>query len=80
VPASIRWNGWLVEKNPTGKFCHGDSPTVADICLVTQVTPARLFKTDTAAYPRVMRIYDHCMTIPSFAEAHPRKQPDFTDH
>jgi maleylacetoacetate isomerase len=70
----------LVEKDPTGKFCHGDSPTVADICLVTQVTPAQLFKTDTAAYPRVMRIYDHCMTIPAFAEAHPRKQPDFTDH
>jgi maleylacetoacetate isomerase len=44
------------------------------------VTPAQLFKTDTAAYPRVMHIYDHCMTIPAFAEAHPRKQPDFTDH
>jgi len=43
----------LAEKNPAGKFCHGDSPTVADICLVTQVTPAQLFKTDTAAYPRV---------------------------
>jgi maleylacetoacetate isomerase len=67
----------LAEKNPAGKFCHGDSPTLADICLVTQVTPAQLFKTDLAAYPRVMRIYDHCITLAPFAEAHPRNQPDF---
>ena len=67
----------LEEKGPAGKFCHGDSPTVADICLVTQVTPAQLFKTDLAAYPRVMRIYDHCMTLAPFAEAHPLRQPDF---
>ncbi len=70
----------LAEKNPTGKFCHGDSPTVADICLVTQVTPAQLFKTGVAPYKRVMRIYDHCLSLPAFAEAHPRKQPDFEQH
>jgi maleylacetoacetate isomerase len=70
----------LAEKNPTGKFCHGDSPTMADICLMTQVTPAQLFKTDLAPYKRVTRIYDHCMTLPAFAEAHPRKQPDFEGH
>ena len=70
----------LAEKNPGGKFCHGDSPTVADICLVTQVTPAQLFKTDLGPYKRVMRIYEHCVSIPAFAEAHPRKQPDFEAH
>lgn len=70
----------LAEKNPKGKFCHGDSPTVADICLMTQVTPAQLFKVDLAPYKRVMGIYEHCMTIPAFAEAHPRKQPDFEAH
>jgi maleylacetoacetate isomerase len=70
----------LAEKNPTGKFCHGDSPTVADICLVTQVTPAQLFKTDVAPYRRVMRIYEHCLTLPPFADAHPRRQPDFPGH
>jgi len=70
----------LAEKNPSGKFCHGDSPTVADICLVTQVTPAQLFKCPLEPYKRVMRIYDACMSIPAFAEAQPRKQPDFPGH
>jgi maleylacetoacetate isomerase len=70
----------LGKKNPTGKFCHGDGPTVADICLVTQVTPAQLFKTEVAPYRRVMGIYEHCMTLPAFAEAHPRRQPDFAGH
>ena len=70
----------LAEKNPSGKFCHGDSPTVADICLVTQVTPAQLFKCSLEPYKRVMRIYDTCMSIPAFAEAHPRKQPDCQWH
>ena len=70
----------LAEKNPSGKFCHGDSPTVADICLVTQVTPAQLFKCPLEPYKRVMRIYDACMSIPAFADAHPRKQPDFEGH
>jgi len=70
----------LAEKNPTGKFCHGDSPTVADICLVTQVTPAQLFKTNLEPFKRVMRVYEACMAIPAFADAHPRKQPDFEGH
>jgi maleylacetoacetate isomerase len=70
----------LAEKKPFGKFCHGDSPTVADICLVTQVTPAQLFKCSLEPYQRVMRIYDNCMSIPAFAEAHPCKQPDFPGH
>jgi maleylacetoacetate isomerase len=70
----------LAEKNPAGRFCHGGAPTVADICLVTQVTPAQLFKTEVAPYKRVMHIYEHCMSLPAFAEAHPRKQPDFAGH
>ena len=60
----------------SGKFCHGDQPTVADIGLVTQVTPARTFNTPLTAYPRVMRIHDACMAIPAFAAAHPSKQAD----
>jgi maleylacetoacetate isomerase len=70
----------LAEKLPTTEFCHGDSPTVADICLVTQVTPALLFQTNLEPFKRVMRIYDTCKAIPAFAEAHPRRQPDFEGH
>jgi hypothetical protein len=47
---------------------------------VTQVTPAQLFDTSLEPYKLVMRIYDACMVIPAFAEAHPHKQPDFEGH
>jgi maleylacetoacetate isomerase/maleylpyruvate isomerase len=66
----------LAEHPESGDFCHGDAPTVADICLVTQVTPAKVFGADIAPYKRVMRIHDHVMAIPAFAAAHPSKQPD----
>ena len=66
----------LVEHKESGKFCHGERPTLADIGLVTQVTPARTFDADLASYPRVMRIYETCMAIPAFADAAPAKQPD----
>ena len=66
----------LAEHRESGRFCHGETPTVADICLVTQVTPAKMFKCELAPYEKVMRVYDGCMAIPAFADAHPLKQPD----
>jgi maleylpyruvate isomerase len=66
----------LAEHKEAGKFCHGDQPTLADIGLVTQVTPAKTFNTALDAYPRVMRVYETCMAIPAFADAAPAKQPD----
>jgi maleylacetoacetate isomerase len=66
----------LAEHRDSGRFCHADGPTIADIAVVTQVTPAKTFGLDLAPYPRVMRVYDSCMAIPAFAEAHPAKQPD----
>jgi maleylpyruvate isomerase len=70
----------LAERKGESKFAHGERPTVADICLVTQVTPAQLFKCDLTPYKRVMRVYEAAMSLPAFAEAHPRKQPDFEGH
>jgi len=64
------------EHSGAGRFCHGETPTIADIAVVTQVTPARTFGLDLAPYPRVMRVYDSSMAIPAFAAAHPAKQPD----
>jgi len=66
----------LAEHQEAGKFCHGDRPTLADIGLVTQVTPAKTFDTDLVPYKRAMRIYEACMAIPAFADAAPAKQPD----
>ncbi len=67
----------LLARHPqSGDFCHGGRPSIADICLVTQVTPAKTFDCPLDAYPRVMRVYDTCMAIPAFAKAHPSRQPD----
>ena len=60
----------------TGLFCHGDSPTMADCCLVPQVFNAQRFAIDLAPYPRVARIHAHCAGLPAFAAAHPSRQPD----
>ncbi len=66
----------LSEHRESGRFCHGDAPTIADIGVVTQVTPSKVFGVDLAPYVRVMRAYDTCMAIPAFADAHPSKQLD----
>jgi maleylacetoacetate isomerase len=66
----------LAEHRESGDFCHGDRATIADICLVPPIVSARSFGVDLAPYPRVMRVYDSCMAIPAFADAHPSKQPD----
>lgn len=60
----------------TGRFCHGDSPTIADCCLVPQVFNAQRFRCDTAPYPTVMRIFSECMRLEAFDRAQPARQPD----
>jgi maleylpyruvate isomerase len=60
----------------TGKLCYGDTPTIADTCLIPQVFNANRFKIDTTRYPTIQRIYDHAMQIDAFAKAAPGEQPD----
>jgi maleylacetoacetate isomerase len=66
----------LARDHATARFCHGDAPTVADICLVPQLANARRFAIDLAAYPTLTRIEAACVALPAFAAAAPAKQPD----
>ena len=60
----------------TGRFCHGDTPTLADVCLVPQVANARRFRIDLSPYPTISRIDAACQALPAFVDALPEKQPD----
>lgn len=68
--------GHLSRDRETGRFCHGDSPSLADICLASQVFGAKFFNADTSGVPTVMRVFDACMKIDAFEQAQPLKQPD----
>lgn len=59
------------------RFCFGDEPGLADICLVPQVFSAERFNVDISGLDRVNAIYDNCAALPAFADAHPARQPDF---
>jgi len=66
----------LAEDSDTGKFCHGDAPTLADIYLVPQVFNAGRFGLSMEPYPRIRQVYENCMALEAFEKASPPKQPD----
>ncbi len=66
----------LAGSESTGSFCHGNTPGLADLCLVAQVVNNGRFGVDMKPYPTINRIYDACMEIPAFAEAAPANQSD----
>ena len=59
-----------------GLFCHGDAPSLADICLVPQMYNARRFELDLAHFPKLVTIDARCRDLPAFASAHPDRQVD----
>lgn len=55
-----------------GDFCFGDSPTLADLCLVPQLYNARRFECDIKPYPTLVRVDAHCQNHPAFKQAWPK--------
>ncbi len=66
----------LAESPETGRFCHGDTPTLADVCLYAQVWNNRRFDLPLDPWPTVARIFAELDQLPAFREAAPPHQPD----
>jgi maleylacetoacetate isomerase len=60
----------------TGRFCHGDAPTMADLVLVPQVFNAQRFDCELSHLPRVIKVFDACMQLDAFVKTHPSVCPD----
>lgn len=78
------WVGHWIEKGftaiesllPDTGFCHENAPTLADACLIPQIYNARRFKVALAAFPRIARIEQLCLSQEAFKRAAPENQPD----
>ena len=69
----------LSGEQKTGRYCHGDSPTLADICLVSQAINNKRFGIETGPYPTIARIVRSCLELPDFVKGLPDQQPDVAD-
>jgi maleylacetoacetate isomerase/maleylpyruvate isomerase len=71
----------LKNEPETGRYCHGEQLTLADICVASQVIGAlAYFNCDTSGMPTLMRIYNECMKLDAFSSAHPLKQQGTAAH
>jgi maleylacetoacetate isomerase/maleylpyruvate isomerase len=66
----------LARTEGTGRYCHGDAPTLADCCLIPQIFNAQRYQCDTTGYPTTMRVFAECMKLDAFERAQPARQPD----
>jgi maleylacetoacetate isomerase len=87
-PAQIAWQrhwiatgfaaleSMLARSGGRGAFCYGDTPTLADICLIPQMANARRVELDLAPYSTLRRIEEAALALPAFDAALPKNQPD----
>jgi maleylpyruvate isomerase len=67
----------MLEDDPaTGRCCHGDTPTIADACLIPQLANARRMNVPLDAYATLLRIDEYCGGLEAFSRAAPERQPD----
>ena len=66
----------LLSDGGSGRYAHGDSPTMADICLVPQIYNAQRFGCDLSTYPTALKINANCVEDTAFSSAFPDLQPD----
>lgn len=66
----------LADNAATGRYCHGETPSMADACLVPQVYNALRWKLPLDDYPTVWRVYEACNELEAFQRAAPEVQPD----
>ncbi len=66
----------IARTRPDDSFCWGETPTLADVCLVPQLYNARRYGVDLAPYPRLVRAEQACFAHDAFALTAPERQPD----
>ncbi len=64
-------------RQPASRYCWGDTPTLADCCLVPQIFNGRRFDCNLDGLPRTMAAFDACMQLDAFQQAQPSACPDF---
>ena len=61
----------LIRAGREGGFCHRDTPTLADCCLIPQLYNARRWEVDLEPYPIIRAVEEHCGDLNAFQLAHP---------
>ncbi|SMF48737.1 maleylacetoacetate isomerase [Tistlia consotensis] len=71
-----KFEATLAHEGCAGRFCFGDRPGLADICLVPQIFNAKRFDCPLEAYPATLAIFGRCLELEAFETTQPKYQPD----